>query len=316
MEICARCGISEDIIQLYDTIYEGQMGRLCERCAIIENLPVIRQPNVNQIKASERGVGVYERMRKMAGLKEDPRKPVVIVRGERLRELNKNPNLEMPQNEKPKLIEHFYWEITRNRRKKGLSQKQLADAIGESVIIVEMLERGKLPEKNSHEIIRKLENLFQMRLKKVSELEVLERMRIMQSKPVLFDSQGHRLEHIPEPEIEKIEVEDILDDGKRSFVSTDNSGNLDLRKTDSSHVTVNDLRDLHKKRVEVSKQEMREEQKRIEEKGRIIEARKEELRSLKERESKNLDNLLGGTELLNNEDEKPEEEFDEDENKN
>jgi len=305
MEICARCGISEDIIKLYDAIYEGQMAKLCERCVIIENLPVIRQPNALQIKESERGVGVYERMRKMAGLKEDSRKPDVIVRGERLNLLNKNPGLEKASDEKPKLIEHFYWEITRNRRKKGLSQQQLADTIHEPVMIIEMLEHGKIPEKNSHEIIRKLENLFQMRLKKVSELEVIERMRIMQSKPILLDSSGNRLEHIPEPEIEKVEIEEekILDDEKRSFVATDNSGNLDLRKTDSSYVTVNDLKDLHKKRIEVSKQEMRVEQKRIEERERTIEARKEELRLLKEKESSELDNMLGGTELLSKEDE-------------
>ncbi|MFA5259538.1 MAG: hypothetical protein WC979_04625 [Candidatus Pacearchaeota archaeon] len=306
MEICARCGISEDIIKLYDAIYEGQMARLCERCVIIENLPVIRQPNAIQVRESEKGVGVYERMRKIAGLPENSKKSDVIVRGERLNLLNKNPNLEKPTNEKPKLIEHFYWEITRNRRRKGLSQQQLADTIHEPVIIIEMLEQGKLPEKNSHEIIRKLENLFQMRLKKVSELEVLERMKIMQSKPVLLDSSGNRLEQIPEPEIiENVETveEKVLDDGKRNFVATDNSGNLDLRKTDSSYVTVNDLKDLHKKRIEVSKQEMRVEQKRIEERERIIEARKEELRLFKEKESDDLDNMLGGAELLGKEDE-------------
>lgn len=309
MEICIRCGISEDIIKLYDAIYEGQMSRLCERCIIIENLPVIKQPNVNQLRESERGIGVYERMRRMAGLKDDSKKADVIVRSERLGVLNKNPGLERPQAEKPKLIEHFYWEITRNRRRKGLSQQQLADTINEPLSVIEMLERGKIPEKNSHEIIRKLENLFQMRLKKVSELEVLERMRIMQSKPVLLDSHGNRLEHIPEPEVEQIKIEEeIIDDGKRSFVATDDSGNLDLRKTDSRNVTVNDLRDLHKKRVEVSKEEQRVEQKRIEERERIIEARKEELRALKEKESKNLDNMLGGAELLSKEDEELEEE--------
>ena len=45
----------------------------------------------------------------------------------------------------------------------------------------------------------------------------------------------------------------------------------------------------------------REEQKKIEEKQKVIEARKEELRTFKERESKELDNLLGGSELLNSE---------------
>ena len=55
---------------------------------------------------------------------------------------------------------------------------------------------------------------------------------------------------------------------------------------------------MNKRRIEATKQEKIEEQKKIEERQRLIEARKEELRLKKEKESRELDDVLGGAELL------------------
>lgn len=294
MDNCARCNVSANVVQLHDAVYEGKLDLICERCAIIENIPIIKKPNPEQLKESEKGVGVYERMRRISGMK-DEKKPDILLREERLKELEKNPGLESPEKKKPELIEHFHWEITRNRRKKGLSQEQLAQRIGVSVIAIEVLEKGKIPD-NAEEIIRRLENFFLMRLVKVSELEIINKMKQRQAmgKPVLLDGYGNELDHIPEPEIEHSEE---VEEEKQ--IGIDESGDFDINRTDIAKVTVNDLREFHKKRVEVSKQEQREEQRRIEERQRLIEARKEELRSLKEKESKEIDKVLGGSELLN-----------------
>ncbi|VVB77758.1 Uncharacterised protein [uncultured archaeon] len=298
MERCARCKVKSEVVQLYDAVYECQLDLICERCAIIENIPIIKKPNTVQLKESEQGVGVYERMKRISGV-HDERRPDMIIREQRLRELDKNPGLESPQKGRPDLIQYFHWEIMRNRRRKGLSQEQLAQKIGVSTMAIEMLEKARIPD-NADEIIRRLENFFVIRLIKVSEIELINRMKQNQARdrPVLLDGYGHELDHIPEPEIRHIEEERIIE--------TDDSGNLDLQKTDASRVTINDLKEFHKKRLEVSKQEQREEQKRIEERQRLIEARKEELRSIKEKETKELDSILGGAELLggdNHEDE-------------
>ena len=308
MEKCVRCKVRADVVQLYDTVYEGKLDIICERCAIIENIPIIQKPNSNQLKDSERGVGVYERMRRISGMK-DEKKPDVLFREQRLKELDKNPRLESPERKRPDLIQYFHWEIMRNRRKKGLSQEQLAMRIDVPTLAIEMLEKARIPD-NADEVIRRLENFFVIRLVKVSEIELINRMKQNQArdKPVLLDGYGHELDHIPEPEIEHLE--ESFDDGKRNLVATDDSGNLDLEKTDAKNVTVNDLKEFHKKRLEVSKQEQREEQRRIEDRQRLIEARKEELRSLKEKESKELDKMLGGTELLSKEDEELEDQED------
>ena len=132
MENCDRCKISGEKARLFDVIYEGRMGRLCERCSIIENIPILKKPDTNQLKESEKNIDVYLRMKRMSGYKE----PVIQTKSEReqrLRELDKNPKLELPVKEKLNLVDNFHWVIMKIRRRKGLSHRQLADAIGESL---------------------------------------------------------------------------------------------------------------------------------------------------------------------------------------
>ena len=53
VERCARCNVNEDEVRLFDAIYEGRMSSLCERCSIIENIP-IRRINFND--AAEKSI--------------------------------------------------------------------------------------------------------------------------------------------------------------------------------------------------------------------------------------------------------------------
>ena len=75
-------------------------------------------------------------------------------------------------------------------------------------------------------------------------------------------------------------------------------GELEINKVNLDNVTIKDLKDLHRKKAEATKQEKIEEQSRIEERQRWIEARKEEFSWKKEKEAKELDGALGGSELL------------------
>lgn len=375
-EECARCDISGEKARLFDAIYECKSAMLCERCAIIENIPIIKKPDVGQLKASEKNVDVYERMKRLSGYK-DHKDEEKLLREERLRELDKNPMLELPVKEQLNLVEHFHWDIMKGRRRKGLSHRQLAEAIGESEIAIDMLEHGKLPE-NSEILIKKLEQYFQINLRKITEAEamVIRKQRNFRTKPVLLDEYGNELDHIPEPDVEhdipiyletpenetreevkeipwykkilgrkkkdkassiseeiedsKFVEENISDETdkeennipvsgsryleyrrkeqmaknpekfkeKRVAIELKENEDLELDKVDISRVRISDLKEIHKKRVETTKQERKEEQKRIEEKQRLIEARKEELRAMKEKESKNIDDSLGGKELF------------------
>ncbi len=362
---CARCHINGEKARLFDVIYETKMGMLCERCAIIENIPIIKKPDTNQLKKSEKSTDVYERMKRLSGYK-DPGKEDVNFRKERLIELEQNPKLSLPIKEQLNLVEHFHWDIMKSRRRKGLSHRQLAEAIGESEIAIDMLEKGKLPE-NAEGLIKKLEQFFQINLRKITEAEAmaLRKQRMVRTKPVLLDEDGNELDHIPEPELESGEPDIYLESrevketkevpwykkilGKKKEMAASSGedskieeeeasyempepdeekplGNryleyrrrerkasgekekpvielkdgedLDLDKVDLGRVRIGELKELHKKRVSATKQEKAEEQKKIEEKQRLVEARKEELRMMKEKESRNIDEVLGGSELL------------------
>lgn len=331
VERCVRCHISGDEVKLFDAIYEGRNGSICERCSIIENIPILKKPAASQLRNSEQGIGVYSRMKKLAGIRET-KKEDTFFREDRLKELNENPVLEIPEKDSLNLIEHFHWELMKNRRRKGFSQKQLAEHIGESEIVIQMLEKGKLPER-AEQLIKKIEQFLQIRLTKVSDTQIF--LQAKRKTPVLLDREGRELNRIPEPEIkqevikknseEKL-VDDFLEDfdigikeTKEEKISEFDSkeigieekpratgidikkGEFDIQKADLSAVKISDLKELHRKKIEATRREQVEEQKRIETRNRLIEARKEELRLLKEKESSELDNLLGGTELLDSE---------------
>jgi len=323
---CIRCSISGEEVRLYDAIYEGRMSSICERCSIIENVPIIKKPNASQLNESEKGVGVYSRMKRLAGIK-DQESEEVYFREDKLNELEKKPELELPEQEKLNLIEHFHWEIMKNRRRKGLSQQKLAESLGESEVVIQMIEKGKLPE-NAESLIRKLEQLFQVRLRKITETERF--LKEKEKEPVLLDEDGKELDIIPEEEIvipEENEVVVEIDEVSEEDIESNEleilekpginmeEGKFDIAKANLTEVKISDLRELNRRKVEATRKEQIEEQRKIEERNRLIEARKEELRLMREKEKDELDNVLGGTELIGGNPEKekpvPEEEFDE-----
>jgi ribosome-binding protein aMBF1 (putative translation factor) len=334
VERCARCNINGEEVRLFDAIYEGRMESLCERCSIIENIPIIKKPAASQLRNSEKSFGVYSRMKRLAGIK-DHKKEETFFREDRLNELNEHPNLETPEKDNLNLINNFHWEIMKNRRRKGLSQKQLAENLGESEIVIQMIEKAKLPEK-AEQLIRKIEQFLQVKLTKISDAQRF--LQVKRKSPVLLDSEGRELFNIPEPEIkkeikEKYSEEKLVDDfledieiemkkpeevrisksvkpmeTKETFHKEEpeqkliginiEKGEFDIEKANLRDVKISDIKELHRKKIEVTKKEQIEEQKRIESRNRLIEARKEELRLMKEKESSKLDEILGGTELL------------------
>ena len=393
-EVCERCGVNGDEVRLFDGIYEGRMSSLCERCSIIENIPIIKKPAASQLRESERGVeGVYDRMKRMSGIREE-KGDETYFQEDKLEELEKHPELELPEKDSLNLVDYFHWEVMKNRRRRGMSQKQLAENLGESEIVIQMIEKAKLPE-NAEVIIRKLEQLFQIKLRKVSERERMLSARDRVLEPILLGEDGKELEVIPEEEgsvfkedeveepsehlshqlsqvwevkrepeveckvkefglekkkmiydrevigesqIEKFEEKDFLD----KFIPekpAEQVRDFDLDKVDPRGVSIGELQRLHKRKVEVTRQEQIEEQRKIEERQRILEAhrerdrlkmeerkkaeqieiqkareernrideeRKHEIEERQKRESEDIDQYLGGSELLGGEQERVE----------
>ncbi len=337
-----KCGISGEEVRLFDAICDGRMSSICERCSIIENIPIIKKPDISQLREAEQKFGVYQRMRRLSGI-EEPKEQETFFIEDKLEELDKKPELELPEKDKLNLVEHFHWEIMKNRRRKGLSQEKLAEALGESETAIQMIEKEKLPE-NAEILIKKLEQFFQIKLRQISEMERIMEAKRKRQRTVLLDRQGRELEVIPEPKIEKVEevpdAESLIEEAEiepkivgaeeaeekqeaekieekeaeRDLRGMDvEKGELDIHEANLSSLTIADLKELHRRKIEATKQEKEEEKEKIEERQKLIEARKEELRLIREKESRELNDVLGGSELLEKEEdsEKRWEDFDE-----
>lgn len=275
-EHCERCSVKSDVIRLFDVIYEGKASLLCERCAIIENISIIKKPEQQAINQAEQPLSVYDRMKKLSGIL-DQKKQITDHREERLKQLNENPYLEMPYEEPPEMIEYFHWEVMKQRRRKGLTIERLAEITRVPVEDIELLEKAKIPR--NIESIRQLERFFNIRLMKNYK-------EVVEEHPVLLDEYGNVLDHIPEPE----HFEDNEEEEKEVPI-----------KKEPRKINITELIEMHRKKVLVSREEQKKEQSKIQERENLVEARKEELRLMKEKQSKELDTMLGGAELLNQE---------------
>jgi len=281
MEKCFRCEKSGKEVRLHDAIYENDIVKICDRCAVIERVPVIRKPSTSQLKESERNQTVYQRLKKISGLNDEKQMSVSIL--EEIRRLDEHPELEKPEPEKPfNLIDNFHWHITRARRNKGLSTRQLAWSLGESEAAINMVEKGDLPEE-PEKLIRKLEQFLQLKLRERTK-EELEKEKKKQREnlreasripridvdkveesfdpisPILEEPELDELDIIPLSEEEIIDIEEEVREKERIP-----SRVLTFRKEALDDLTIDDLKRI---KEEQEKQE------------RVIKAEKERAREI------------------------------------
>ena len=67
---CARCNKSISEVRLFDAVSREGIIKMCEECAKLEGVPIIRKPNTLQLKDSEKSYTVYERLARAAGLQD------------------------------------------------------------------------------------------------------------------------------------------------------------------------------------------------------------------------------------------------------
>src|SRR3989338_86306 len=188
MEKCVQCRKTENEVKLFDGIYVNDIVKICERCSLLANIPIIKRPSAFQLKSSERGAGVRERLSKMAGLDVGEKKEK--SRLEALKELEMAPELEKPEDLVYKLVDNFHWIIQTERRRKGFSIKQLADSIGESEEAIKLLEKRIVPSK-ALDLIRALEQFLKVRLVKKDFIELMEEKR-KENERIEFELQRRR----------------------------------------------------------------------------------------------------------------------------
>lgn len=312
MENCYVCKVDGKMIRLFDAVYNGRNTVVCERCSIIENIPIIKKPLASQLKEAK-VEKIYDRMIRISGVKPFLKKEIFFKK-DRLKELEANPKLELPEKNNLDLIDHFHWEIMKNRRRRGLTQSQFAKYLGESPVVIEMIERGNLPE-DADVIIRKIEQFLHIKLTKTS-IRAFIKKEIF-TEPVLLDERGNKLEVIPEEEM-IFKSKEKVEESK-----TDDEEYVDFKKIDKNNMTIGDLKNINRRRVEASKIEQIEEQKKIEERKRFIMALREKdvlegkknillnrpksiieksneeyQRNLSKKDFDDIDNRFGGRELI------------------
>ena|SRR3989344_3991670 len=182
---CFICGVKGEKAVLFSAIVKEGVVAVCEDCSVKEKILIIKR--VGQLRESERNQTIYERLSQMAGL--DPvghkekimREERIELKRKEIRKPAEKKNLSFtnlkqanPQFEEG-LIRNYHWTIFNARRAMKLTQKQLAEEIGEPEESVKLVERGILPD-NYLPFIRKLQTclrvtLFNAQLKKDFNLE-------------------------------------------------------------------------------------------------------------------------------------------------
>lgn len=202
MEECIKCKRTGNQVKLVDAVYEKEIAKICEECAVSENIPIVRKPTSYQLEASEKPYTVRQRLARMSGvrlkdeeIREIARKDmkaqagVCEIKGITLDKLRPAKNysriiqdksdLAKRSNKPLDLIDNYNWNIQMARRNRKMTLIQLGAIIGESELVLKLIEQGSLPD-DANRIITKLEQFFRINLRK-SEQEK-EQERISQAK--------------------------------------------------------------------------------------------------------------------------------------
>jgi len=166
---CSICGISGKMRSVFEVISPKGVILACEKCAFEEGFPILKKPDKNVFEESERKGTVYERMARLSGVRHtEPDRPELKKQEESLRKIidrNYEEKIRMQDlslKSRSDLIDKFHWIIMRVRRVKGLTQKQLAEVIGESEAAIKMAEQGVVP--GGYEFMDKLERFLKVKL--------------------------------------------------------------------------------------------------------------------------------------------------------
>jgi ribosome-binding protein aMBF1 (putative translation factor) len=181
MEKCFKCGASSENTIIYDAISSDGLVRICANCNIKENLPILKKAGAMPV---EKRQTVYERMTRMSGFnpkerelreEEEERKKqneeVKQVMDRNFRDEMMTSNLKKETTGESNLVRNFHWEMMKARRAKHMTQRQLAEALGESELAIRMAERGMLPRERER-LVRKIENYLHIRISNVPTSEM------------------------------------------------------------------------------------------------------------------------------------------------
>ncbi|MEK6820552.1 MAG: hypothetical protein AABX71_02465, partial [Nanoarchaeota archaeon] len=110
-EKCSICARDSSQARLVDAVYDNEVMKVCEECALLENILVIKKPSSSQIEKGKKEIGVRERMRKIAGLPPRAREVTLDDLRKQRQDVSIKTKMEMAKskNNPINLIENYNW---------------------------------------------------------------------------------------------------------------------------------------------------------------------------------------------------------------
>ena len=65
---CKICKKPNDIVELFEGIFDNEMIMVCESCADEEKIPILKKPSRSQLDVADKRYSVRERMERMSGM--------------------------------------------------------------------------------------------------------------------------------------------------------------------------------------------------------------------------------------------------------
>jgi len=139
-----------------EAIEEGRIVKVSESYAQKERLPILRKPSVGQMQKT------YSQLPPKT--KESDYEKQLEMNLKIRKEMEKPPSWQEKQ-VLSSLIDNFNWHILKERKRKGLTRKQLARLIGIPENNLRIIEYGRLPS-NDFVLIHKIQEALEINLRK------------------------------------------------------------------------------------------------------------------------------------------------------
>jgi len=245
---CFICGISGKMRNVLEVISPKGIIFACDKCASEEGFPVLKKPKGIFFEDPEKKGTVYERMTRLSGVTpREPEKSGLKKQEKSLREIvNRNYEEKIKKDTlnlkpRPDLTDKFHWIIMRVRRIKGLTQKELAEKIGEPESAVKMAEHGIIPE--GYELIDKLERFLKVKLIKERNFYSIPEPNKNQN-----NSNATGLKEKTRPS-----VPELKERSHQTFLQSQKTLSFDRKSFDT--LTIDDLQKMKKEREKRKKEE-------------------------------------------------------------
>ncbi len=243
---CAICKTPWDQTELFEGVYDNEMIMVCKDCAREESVPILRKPTKEQLSQADKRYSVRERMERMSGMHQTNTqlsKEQKVVQ----RNLGK---LKMPEPKQthPDVLDNFYWTLNMARRRKKMTINQLSNQTGVSVLLIDAIEKGKIPT-DFEQIFTNLESYFGIKLLKHHKSQINYVIN-SEEENELIEEVKNKISHAKTFD-EETELEDVdrLRRQRGKKLKDIQDGNLDFSKRENLNtITLNDLVDMKKKR--------------------------------------------------------------------